>query len=95
MYATSGMRCFDFLIGDAVVIPPYEERFYTERILRVPGSYLSFEVHYPVPEVDPSPGHDGEGTRFGCPRADVQNHAAGGRGVERNPRVGRRVPRCC
>ena len=55
MYATSGMSCFDFLIGDEQVIPPEEEQFYTEKVIRVPGSYLTFEVNYPVPEVAPPP----------------------------------------
>ena len=32
----------------------------------MPGSYLSFEVNYPVPSVDTSPGRDGEAPRFGC-----------------------------
>ncbi len=66
MYATTGMPCFDYLIGDAEVIPPDEEKFYPESILRVPGSYLSFEVHYPVPEVGPPPGREDGVTRFGC-----------------------------
>ena len=65
MYATTGMSCFDYLIGDAEVIPPDEEKFYTETILRVPGSYLSFEVNYPVPEVNPLPGPEDKGLRFG------------------------------
>ena len=34
---------------------PDEERHYCERIVRVPGSYLAFEVCYPVPEVAPPP----------------------------------------
>ena len=40
-----------YLIGDAEVIPPEEEAFYCEKILRVPASYLAFEVLYPVPDV--------------------------------------------
>jgi len=55
MYATTGMTCYDYLIGDDVVIPPEEERFYCERIVRVPGSYLAFEVTYPVPPVADPP----------------------------------------
>ena len=66
MYATTGMPCFDYLIGDEVVIPPEEERFTRKRILRVPGSYLSFEVNYPVPEVEPRAGREGGAVRFGC-----------------------------
>jgi len=51
MYATTGMESFDYLIGDAEVVPPAEERFYPEKILRVTGSYLTFDVNYPVPPV--------------------------------------------
>jgi predicted O-linked N-acetylglucosamine transferase (SPINDLY family) len=55
LYATSGLECFDYLIGDGEVIPAQEEPFYTERIQRVPGSYLTFVVNYPVPEVADPP----------------------------------------
>jgi len=55
MYATSAVRAFDYIIGDATVIPPEEERFCTERVLRVSGSYLAFCVLYPVPAVEPPP----------------------------------------
>jgi protein O-GlcNAc transferase len=65
MYATTGMPCYDYLVGDAVVIPPEEEQFYSEKILRVPGTYLPFEVGYPVPEVAPASAARGEFT-FGC-----------------------------
>jgi protein O-GlcNAc transferase len=49
MYATTGFSSYDYLIGDGVVIPTEEEKFYCEKIVRVPGSYLTFEVSYPVP----------------------------------------------
>jgi protein O-GlcNAc transferase len=66
LYATSGIRAIDYIIGDAVVIPPEEERFYSERVLRVSGSYLAFSVLYPVPPVEPPPClRSGEFT-FGC-----------------------------
>jgi protein O-GlcNAc transferase len=51
MYASSGMASYDYLIGDDHVIPPDEEEFYCEKILRVPGSYLTFDVDCPVPPV--------------------------------------------
>ena len=47
MYATTGMSGFDYLIGDEHVIPAEEERFYSEKILRVPGSYLTFRRELP------------------------------------------------
>ena len=66
MYATSGMSCVDYLIGDDVVIPPEEEKYYREKIVRVPGSYLTFEVGYPVPEVAVPPCSISRGFTFGC-----------------------------
>lgn len=55
LYATTGTRSYDYLIGDRHVVLPEEEESYTEQILRVPGSYLTFAVGYPVPEVAASP----------------------------------------
>src|SRR5262249_34510036 len=55
MYATSGMACFDCLVGDAAVVTAAEASHYCERIVCVPGSYLAFEVRYPVPDVAPPP----------------------------------------
>ena len=55
MYATTGIDAFDFIVGDDAVVPRHEERFYSERVFRVPGSYLAFSVLYPVPEVVPPP----------------------------------------
>jgi len=63
MYATTGMSSFDYLIGDSEVSPPEEERFYCETILRVPGSYLTFDVTYPVPPVGE---RDESGMMFGA-----------------------------
>jgi protein O-GlcNAc transferase len=54
-FATSGLDCFDGIIGDDTVIPAAEEGFYTERVLRVRGTYLAFEVLYAVPDVAPPP----------------------------------------
>jgi len=66
MYATSGLACYDYLIGDDEVIPPQEEKFYCEKIVRVPGSYLTFEVSYPVPPVVDPPCLASGVVTFGC-----------------------------
>ncbi len=65
MHATTDMSGFDYLIGDEHVIPAEEERFYSEKILRVPGSYLTFEVNYPVPPVAQPPCLTNSGITFG------------------------------
>ena len=66
MFATSGMDCFDYLIGDRHVFAAKEEAFYTERVVCLPGCYLTFEVTYPVPEVTPAPCLERGSLTFGC-----------------------------
>jgi len=66
MYATTGMAAYDYLIGDDQVIPPAEQEFYCEKILRVPGSYLTFDVGYPVPPVVEPPCLTTGAMTFGC-----------------------------
>ena len=66
LYATSGTTCFDYLIGDHQVVAPEEEPFYTETIVRVPGSYLTFRVNYPVPDVVDAPALTAGYVTFGC-----------------------------
>ncbi len=67
MFATTGLGAVDWLVGDARVIRDDEVPFYTERIHRVPGTYLAFEVLYDVPDVAPPPcTADGAGITFGC-----------------------------
>jgi predicted O-linked N-acetylglucosamine transferase (SPINDLY family) len=66
MFATTGIEGFDYIIGDDAVIPPAEERFYSERVLRVPGSYLAFSVLYSVPDVTAPPVLTRAAVTFGC-----------------------------
>jgi len=66
MYATTGMTCFDYVVGDREVIPPEEEAFYSEGVQRVAGSYLTFSVDYPVPPVAELPCIRNSQFTFGC-----------------------------
>jgi protein O-GlcNAc transferase len=66
MFATTGMTSYDCLIGDAEVVPVEEERYYRERVVRVPGSYLTFAVGYPVPDVVAPPCLAKGTITFGC-----------------------------
>ena len=66
-FATSGLDCFDGIVGDDVVIPTAEEGFFVERVLRVRGTYLAFEVLYAVPDVAPPPcSSNGGSLTFGA-----------------------------
>jgi len=64
LYATSGMPGIEWLIGDDVVIYPEEEKFYTEKIIRLKQSYLTFQVGYATPDME-TPVDD-EPFTFGC-----------------------------
>jgi protein O-GlcNAc transferase len=48
---TSGVDAIDYLIADSLVIPIDGERWYTESIIRIPGSYFCYEP----PEVSSDP----------------------------------------
>ena len=66
MYGMSGFPEIDYVVGDDAVLPPEEEQFYCERVVRVPGSYLAFAVLYSVPEVAPPPCAATGRFTFGC-----------------------------
>ena len=51
LYATSGMPGIDAVVGDREVVRPQEEGEYTERVICLPGSYLTFEVGHRAPPV--------------------------------------------
>lgn len=55
MYGTTGFPGVDVLVTDDAVLPPGEERHYTERIHRVAHTYLPFHVFYEAPDVAPPP----------------------------------------
>jgi len=66
-FAATGLDAIDWLVGDAAVIRKSEEKQYGERIHRVPGTYLPFEILYPVPDVAPPPcAIEGAPITFGC-----------------------------
>lgn len=54
MYATSGLPGFHYIIGDDEVVKPGEDAHYSETVLRLPMSYLTFiTAHRTPPVVDP------------------------------------------
>jgi predicted O-linked N-acetylglucosamine transferase (SPINDLY family) len=65
-FATSGMSCFDYLLGDRHVFRLEEAEFYAENVEQLSGSYLTFQVSYPVPDVVPAPCQRLGHLTFGC-----------------------------
>jgi len=64
--APSGCAGVDWIIADAVTLPPEEEALYDERVMRLPGCYLCFTPpSFPVPRTPPPMSARGHAT-FGC-----------------------------
>lgn len=55
MYGTTGFSALDAVVGDRWTIPPEEERFHSEPVHRVGGTYLPFDMFYATPPVAPPP----------------------------------------
>ena len=51
---TLGADYIDYLIADVHVIPPGEEAFYTERVVRLPDCYQANDRRRPIAEVTPT-----------------------------------------
>jgi tetratricopeptide (TPR) repeat protein len=66
MFATTAVPGMDALVGDEAAIPKEEEGFYSERILRVPGTYLAFQVPYSTPDVTGLPWLENGAPTLGC-----------------------------
>jgi protein O-GlcNAc transferase len=66
---TTGLPAIDYLIADRVVIPPEERRFYTEKVIYLPHSYLPSDARRRVASETPSRiecGLPQAGTVFCC-----------------------------
>jgi protein O-GlcNAc transferase len=52
---TYGLEAIDGMIADSLEVPPELEHLYTEKIARLPGSYISYSIPEHVPDVLPAP----------------------------------------
>jgi protein O-GlcNAc transferase len=66
-YAGSvGLSAIDYLIADKWHVPPGTERQYLEKIIRLPGGYVSYEPPDYAPNVGPLPYAQNGFVTFGC-----------------------------
>lgn len=65
-YATTGVRAMDYIIADRFVLPPEEERFFVEKPVRLPDSYLCFTPPRLNIEVSSLPALAVGYVTFGC-----------------------------
>jgi predicted O-linked N-acetylglucosamine transferase (SPINDLY family) len=52
---TTGMSAMDYRLTDAIADPPGSEEFYTEKLLRLPGSFFCYQPRPRAPEVNGLP----------------------------------------
>ncbi|MGN6669559.1 MAG: tetratricopeptide repeat protein [Trinickia sp.] len=76
-FATTGLAEIDYLLADPHVVPPGEEGQYTERIWRLPDSYLCFTLPTESVAVAPLPALANGHITFGC----LNNHKKLNEGV--------------
>lgn len=65
-FGTTGLPAMDWIIADRHVVPPGEERFFTEKVWRLPGSYLCFTPPAEEVAVGPLPMLDGGPVTLGA-----------------------------
>jgi predicted O-linked N-acetylglucosamine transferase (SPINDLY family) len=65
-FATTGLKAMDYIISDPYLIPVEEEKFYVEKVLRIPDTWFSFAVpNFEVPLVQ-TPALDSNVITLGC-----------------------------
>jgi len=65
-FDTTGMASIDYLFADRYVCPPGDERFYVEKVLRLPHSWFCYSPPDPSPEITPLPMLERGHVTFGC-----------------------------
>ncbi|WP_188260600.1 tetratricopeptide repeat protein [Azospirillum tabaci] len=65
-FGTTGLPTMDWIIADRHVLPPGEERFFTETVWRLPDSYLCFTPPAEDVAVGPLPALDGGSVTLGA-----------------------------
>lgn len=65
-FDTTGMSAVDYVIADRHVCPSGDERFYVEKVARLPNSFLCFTPPVAGPEVAPLPAFTRGQVTFGC-----------------------------
>lgn len=65
-FSTTGLAAMDWMLTDRWETPPGFERFYTERLLRLPDGYVCYDPPAYAPAVGPLPAARNGHVTFGC-----------------------------
>lgn len=63
---TTGLAAIDWILADALVLPPQDEALYVERPMRLPGCYLCYAAPPPPVPRGPPPSLAAGFVTFGC-----------------------------
>jgi protein O-GlcNAc transferase len=63
---TTGVPAIDYLLADAWQIPPGDERYYVERVLRMPHGYACYDPPADAPVPSSLPARKAGRVTFGC-----------------------------
>lgn len=64
--ATTGLQNIDYILADTISIPPQEEKFFTEKILRKQGCFFCFDFRQQIfPDITNSPCIKNDHITFG------------------------------
>jgi protein O-GlcNAc transferase len=63
---TVGLDTYDGLIADPIEIPPQDDEFYTEPVIRLPDCYVCYHPPTNAPDVAPLPALESGVVTFGC-----------------------------
>jgi predicted O-linked N-acetylglucosamine transferase (SPINDLY family) len=66
LFNTTGIDVIDYLLSDGIETPPGDERWYTERNVRLPDGYVSYDPPADAPPVGPLPALANGHVTFGC-----------------------------
>jgi protein O-GlcNAc transferase len=65
-FATTGLPTMDWVLADPVCVPPGEEKWFVEKVERLPHTRLCFAPPANAPQVSPLPAATAEHFTFGC-----------------------------
>jgi predicted O-linked N-acetylglucosamine transferase (SPINDLY family) len=63
---TVGLDTYDGIIADPVEIPPEDDQYYVEPVIRLPDCYVCYEPPTAAPDAAPLPSLSGSRFTFGC-----------------------------
>lgn len=62
---TTGLSAIDYVLADGQQAPPEDDRYFTERVLRMPACYVPYDAPRDAPDVAPPPANTNGFVTFG------------------------------